>query len=72
MSEIDTSDKSDNSGSESNDENTGDVTPGVIPRVVKFAYRDFHTDNKGKWIATCSRCRKTLSDTPGVTSAFTK
>lgn len=42
-----------------------------IPRVVKFAYRNFWATGD-KWTAVCTKCHKTLSDKSGVTMWFTK
>lgn len=47
------------------------ITGISIPRVVKFAYRDFKASS-GKWTAVCTKCQKTLSETYGVTTSFTK
>lgn len=51
------------------------ATPGSnepsVPRVVKFAYRDF-TASGGKWRAKCTSCQRTFVSTPGVTTPYTK
>ncbi len=43
----------------------------TVPAVVEFAYNGFTTAGD-KWKATCTRCNKTLTESRGVTSAFTR
>jgi hypothetical protein len=42
-----------------------------LPSVIKFGFSGFKIEAT-KWSAVCNKCRTTLIETRGVTSAFTK
>ena len=43
----------------------------TVPCIIKFAYKGFVVKGS-KWLATCNKCNKTLTENRGITSAFTK
>jgi hypothetical protein len=43
----------------------------AVPSVIRFAYSNFSAKGS-KWLATCTKCHKVLTENRGVTSAFTK
>jgi hypothetical protein len=45
--------------------------PTNVPRIVKFAYKDFTVKGE-RWRAACKKCNKCIQDKINVTSAFTK
>ena len=60
--------------SESNPDTSRSVSDGIgfsPPAVVEFEYSGFCIKGN-KWMATCKKCRSTLTEKRGVTSAFTK
>lgn len=58
-------------GASSSSSNATQSTATTVPRVVRYAYRNFYVFG-AKWNATCVKCDKKLKDSTGVTTAFTK
>lgn len=50
-----------------------DSTPSSIPRVIRYGYSEYVVLSKNKkCTARCNQCNKIITETEGVTTAFTK